>query len=222
MSRFKILSVVLVLVVMLPFAASAESFSTGVKAGIVVNDGSFNYATAGFSYDPDNAVGINVSLQVERPLNPFISARLDGGFIQKGFDDDVGFIPESGGSTEEFRDIKVRINYASFALLLKGSLPSGTYFVAGPRLDLKLSVSDDELDFLPESLEDALESTVYGFTVGAGQEFRLTSLGIIFVEIAYQHDLTDLYERAEPHADIDGTLENIENRGISFLVGIRR
>jgi len=199
----------------------AQTFSIGAKAGITANSTKFSYDNQ-FTYDPDNSVGLMASLQLERPLTSFVSLRLDGGLLQKGLEDEIAIVPEDGsGDLQEVRDIRARINYATFALLLKGNLPTGTYIIAGPRLDIKLGVDDDEIDFLPRSLENYLGATVFGFAVGVGQEFKLTPLLRVFLEAAYQHDLTDLYG-PDAVTQIAGTLYKIESRAFSVVVGIRR
>jgi hypothetical protein len=165
-------------------------------------------------------MGLNLSLQVEHSLTPFTAVRVDAGYLQKGFDEDLRIVTQKG-DLQEISAVKSRINVLSLSLLFKGQLPIGTYFVAGPRADFKLGVSHDMKMYYSEIITPGLKSTVYGLTVGAGQEFPLTALGVLFFEAQYLYDLSDEYSTSADPAEV-GTLTSINNRAFAFLIGIRR
>jgi len=221
MSKFGVSFVAAISLVLTTTVIVAQPVSVGVKGGVAVNDQHFEYGSQTFQLDVDRAIGLNFSLQIERKISPFVSVRIDAGWIQKGFKETINLVDESANPIGT-KDAGARINYASFALLLKRALPSSTYFVAGPRVDIKLSVSDDELDLLPQVVEEGLKSTVFGLTVGVGQEFSVPALGALFVEVQYLRDLTDLYSRGPIAETKVGTLLSIDNQAITFLVGLRR
>ena len=83
---------------------------------------------------------------------------------------------------------------------------------------MKLGTADDDL--IPDELEDKFETTVFGLSLGVGQELTFVPQFGLFIEGMYHLDLAKLYERTGTAAE-DGELESVKNKAFSLSAGIR-
>lgn len=211
--------ILLALQLICPDIARAQ-FYIGAKAGIALADQKFEYSGVQFDREIGLRTGIGIGLFVDHPLAPRLGFRLEADYLQKGYKEEFTL-------TDEFGDIvgtdtyHARVDMLSLNLLARASLPSGTYALAGPRIDIKLGESDDfPGGAIPQELEDKYKSTIAGLTFGLGQEFKLLQKGSVFLEAQYHLDLGKLYDEP-PDPDETFSLTSIENRSFAIFAGIR-
>ena len=104
-----------------------------------------------------------------------------------------------------------QINYLSFALLIKWTVPAGRvnfYLKAGPRLDLTMGYKTRILDQIYENFRDFQP----GLDIGLGIEFTVLSDTVLFSELRYNHDLTNAYQTE---------YITIKNRSMSLSFGVK-
>ena len=200
-------------------AHSAAAVGIGAKFGLSFARQDFEYASSVFTLDTDTRLGPAAGVFAERSILSYLSLRAEALYIQKGFKIDLTVYSLSGESSA--KTLHYRLDYLSINALAKASLPSHTYLVAGPRLDVRLSIHDDMPDIVPHEVEDKYNSTVFGATFGIGQEVNLAAVGVVFIEGQYYLDFGNLYDyELKPESKV-GTLTAIENQAFAVFVGLR-
>jgi hypothetical protein len=213
--------IVIITAVFLTLAGAhyASAVGIGAKIGLSFARQDFKYASSVFTLDTDTRLGPAAGVFAERSILSYLSLRAEALYIQKGFKIDLTVYSYSGESSA--KTLHYRLDYLSINALAKASLPSHTYLVAGPRLDVRLGIHDDMPDIVPHEIEDKYKATVFGATFGIGQEINLAAIGAIFIEGQYYLDFGNVYDY-EPRGDSKiGTLTAIENQAFAVLVGLR-
>lgn len=167
----------------------------GVKAGITLSDQTYDYSEAEVKLDvePGNRTGLALGFFVEKPLLKAFSVRGAAEYVQKGSELSA-LVVDGEGAVTGTQKLKDRVTYISLGALGKVNVPIGKmlpYVLFGPRLDFKAS-HDTEFASV---LSDDLKSTVVGLTFGIGQQFPVQSLGSLFIEAQYLHDLSNAYDK---------------------------
>ncbi|MBK7140675.1 MAG: PorT family protein [bacterium] len=192
----------------------------GAKAGVALADQKFEYEGIELDLDIELRTGIGVGIFVEQPLAPHLGLRLEALYIQKGYQKDFSLTNEFGTilRTDTYH---VRVDILSMNYMVSAALASGTYALAGPRLDLNLGVSDDfPGGAFPQALKDEFKSIIAGLTFGLGQDFKFLQRGNLFIEAQYYLDLGKLYKRP-PEISEEASLKSIKNRSFALFAGIR-
>ena len=141
------------------------------------------------------------------PITPSISFRPGIDYVQKG--SEITAETTYNGEVEE-RTVKFtnRIDYLSVPILAELTLPTNTYLVLGPRLDIKIGSSSETAAIFA----DEFKSVVFGGTVGIGQEFMLGSLGPMLLEFDYHYDFSNA---------LDNDNLEVKNKTLAFALGYR-
>ncbi len=210
--RFTAVAFTLALLFCLAASVSAGPKQFGVKAGITLADQDYEYLALDWEDERDYKVGLTIGMFVDVPLTSFLSLRPGMEYVQKGSDlsQVIQWTNESspeivGDSTIEFSD---RIDYLSIPILAELTLPTNTYLVLGPRLDVKIGSSSETASIFA----DEFKSVVFGGTVGIGQEFMLGSLGPMLLEFDYHHDFSKA---------LDNSNLEVKNKTLAFALGYR-
>lgn len=211
--------IIVAVCLMLAGAQNAAAVSIGAKIGLSFAKQDYKYASPRPEFDTDTRIGPAAGIFAEQPLLPYLSLRAEALYIQKGFKTDLPFFTDLDESFT--KTVYYRLDYLSLNALAKASLPTHTYLIAGPRLDVRLGIHDDALDIIPSRMEDEYSSTIFGATFGIGQEAKLAAVGVIFIEGQYYLDFGNLYDHELTADDKIGTLTAMENRAFSVFVGLR-
>ena len=217
-SAAAILAVTLALVSLPVERASASGL--GLKVGLAFAKQNYSYADPNFQFDNSYRKGLSAGLFIEQPIVPFLSVRAEGMFVTKGFKVNVLQTDLDGTPVPRTTDLEYGIDYLSMNLLGKGSFPTGTYILAGPRLDLKLNTKDGGKQVIPSDLEDKFSSTIFGWTLGLGQSFGLSPSMGLFVEGQLFLDQEKLYDKSN-NGITTGTLEAVKNKSFALYAGVR-
>ncbi len=196
----------------------AQARGLGAKVGFAFANQAYNYSEGDIKFDSDYRTGLAIGLFKDLALAPSLALRGEALYIQKGFKISALATDPEGNPLPQTRDYKYRMDYLSFSVMAKATLPSGTYLIGGPRLDLKLGTADDDL--IPDELEDKFESTVFGLSLGVGQELTFIPQFGLFIEGMYHLDLAKLYERTGTASE-DGALESVKNKAFTLSAGIK-
>ena len=221
--QFTTVIFVSVAVLLTPFMVPGDCTAAaglGAKIGLAFAKQNYSYAVPDLKLDNSYRQGLGFGVFIEQPLIPSLAVRAEGMFVQKGFKVNVLQTDYNGSPIPRTTDLKYRIDYFALDLLGKASFPSGTYLMAGPRLDLKLSTKQSAASFLPQELEDKFSSTIFGWTLGVGQSLTLTPKIGLFVEGQYYLDQGKLYDKSD-NGITSGSLETIKNKAFAFYAGIR-
>jgi len=210
---------VLVVPLMIPGNCTAAS-GLGVKIGLAFAKQDWSYSDQVFKFDNSYRQGLGLGVFIEQPLIPSFAVRAEGMLVQKGFKVNVIQTDYNGQPIPRTTDLKYRIDYFTLDLLGKASFPSGTYVLAGPRLDLKLGKKASAANILSQELEDKFSSTIFGWTLGLGQSLTLTPKIGLFVEGQYYLDQGKLYDKSN-NGTATGPLETIKNKSFALFAGIR-
>lgn len=206
----------------LTFAAGerATASGLGVKVGIAFAKQNYNYSNSDFRFENDYRKSLSVGLFIEQPIAPVLAVRAEGMFITKGFKVSVLQTDYNGAPIPRTADYEYGIDYLSIDFVGKATLPTGTYVMAGPRLDVKLNTEENNVQLLPTDLEDRFRSTIFGWTLGVGQSFG-TPTGVgFFVEGQLFLDQDELYDRSN-NGIASGSLETIKNKSFGLFAGVR-
>jgi hypothetical protein len=202
-------------------AANADNrFSPGFKGGLTIANQSYSYADPSIRFGADWRLGLAAGLSVERACYSFLSVRMEILYVEKGF-------KQSFLRTDEFGNIlgtlhlNARLNDLALNLLAKASTRSCSYILVGPRLDIRLSSSNDFINSYFDEIESKYAETVFGLTFGLGQELRITPRAIVFFEGQYHVDIGKLYDYTARGYDKITTLEIIRNKAFALFAGVR-
>jgi len=182
----------------------------GLKIGGAIANQDWDYDSS-FDFNPESQLGLDVAVFAEILNAPFIGLLAEAHYIQKGFSisREINTI-ESPNGTGEFWTQTPRVDYVSFPILAKISLPTtfSPYVIGGPRFDILITQNGDGYD----PVYDDLNTFDFGATIGLGVESpRLASFNIL-AEIRYSPSFTDAFESS--------TLK-VKNESIEFLTGVR-
>jgi len=182
----------------------------GLKVGGAIANQDWDYAPP-FDLDSESRLGLDIAVFTEFLNAPFISILAEVHYLQKGFtiSQEITTI-ESPNGTGEFWTQTPRVDYVSFPILAKISLPApfSPYVIGGPRLDIRIGQKGDGFD----AVYDDLETFDLGATLGLGVESpRLASFNLL-AEIRYSPSLTDVFEN---------DALKVKNESIEFLTGVR-
>ncbi|PWB76320.1 hypothetical protein C3F09_00595 [candidate division GN15 bacterium] len=202
-----------------PGDCAAASSGLGLKAGWAFAKQDYNYSSTDLHFDNSYRTGFGAGVFVEQPLIPLIALRAEGMYIQKGFKSNVLQTDLNGQPIPQTSDLLYRVDYISTDILGKASLPTGTYVMAGPRLDFKVHTNQNAA-ILPVELEDRFASTLFGWTFGVGQSFAMSPSAALFVEGQLYIDQSKLYDRADGGITT-APLESVRNKSFAVYAGIR-
>jgi hypothetical protein len=194
----------------------AQARGLGAKVGFAFANQSYDYTNDAMEFDSDYRTGLAIGLFKDLALAPSLALRGEALYIQKGFK--ISALATDYEGNPLTKDFQYRMDYLSFSLMAKATMPSGTYLIGGPRLDLKLGTEDDGL--ILNDLEDKFETTVFGLSLGVGQELTFIPQFGLFIEGMYHLDLAKLYERAGTVAE-DGALESVKNKTFTLSAGVK-
>ena len=214
---------VMVAVLLVPFVMPGDCTAAsglGVKIGLAFAKQNYSYSDPALKFDNSYRKGISAGLFIEQPLIPSLAVRAEGMFVQKGFKVNVLQTDLNGTPIPRTTDLQYRIDYFTLDLLGKASFPSGTYLLAGPRLDIKLNTNESAPSLLPTELEDKFSKTMFGWTLGVGQSLALTPKIGLFVEGQLYLDQGKLYDKSK-NGIASGSLETIKNKSFALFAGVR-
>ena len=217
---FRQLSVTALLLAVAAAANADNRFSPGFKGGLTIANQSYSYADPGIQFGGDWRLGLAAGLSVERACFSFLSVRMEILYVEKGFKQSFMRTDEFGNILGTL-DMHSRLNDLAFNLLAKGSTPSRSYILVGPRLDIKLSSSNDFINSFFDEIEGKYAETVFGLTFGLGQELRLAPHAMLFIEGQYHVDLGKLYDYTAKGYDKITTLETVRNKAFTLFAGVR-
>lgn len=204
-------ALLLVIICILPLSTIGETLHYGVKTGVTFANQDFNYTEFG-SPNFETHIGWDIGLFAEWQLLPVVSLATALHYVQKGMTIKVSTPSYMNAPTGFFlSSFSNRVDYLSLPLLAKFSMPLGkarTYLFIGPRLDIKVG-QRATMGF--DELYDELESSVFGGTVGIGQELPIFSSVAMVAEAYYHHDFTEAYKT---------DLLVVKNRAWGILVGV--
>lgn len=199
---------------------AAASGGLGAKVGLAFAKQNYNYSNTDFRFENDYRRGLSAGLFIEQPLAPILSVRAEGMFITKGFKVSVLQTDYNGTPIPRTADYEYGIDYLSLDFVGKATLPSGTYVMAGPRLDVKLNTEENNVQLLPTDLEDHFKSSIFGWTLGVGQSFGAPTGVGFFVEGQLYLDQDELYDRSKDGIN-SGSLSTIKNKSFALFAGLR-
>lgn len=192
----------------------------GFKAGVVLADQKFEYYGFDFERDISLRTGLGLGFSVDHTLGSLLGLRFEALYLQKGYEEKVKLTNELSDVVGTGR-FKSRVDMLSLNLLGRARLISGTYALAGPRLDIRLSSFDDfPRGTYPQFLEDNFKTTIAGLTFGLGQKFELPKRNAFFIEAQYYLDLGKLFDQSGDNDELP-ELISIKNRSFAFFAGIR-
>ncbi len=197
---------VLLVVFAVPPQVLSRSLSYGIKGGLALSNQSFDYTEIG-DPDFDSYMGFEVGLFAELPLISKASATAGLSYTQRGLK--VKSLATAYAGRPVTVESRSHLDYLSLWAALKVHLVIGsgrTYLLAGPRLDMKVGSKGAFSD-----LYDEFSSSVFGGTVGLGQEYSVRVLTLL-LEVTYSMDFSDAY--ASPEL-------TVKNRSFGFLAGVR-
>lgn len=222
--RNKTIGMVTIFIVMLIMYGgtiqAALPFDIGGKIGLARAAQEFNYADSRYDKDYGWRTGVAGGWLAERKIGPMLAGRMEVLYVPKGHKANHVILNEADLTTDTLM-LAYRVDYISVEFLAKATLSTGTYLLAGPRLDIKIGSHQDNPFIIPKSLEDEFKPTIVGITLGAGQEFNLTGFGTIFIEGQYYWDLGKLYNHDLLGTDKVMTLAFIKNKAFAIFAGIR-
>ena len=207
------------LVALLP-TEQASASGLGVKVGMAFAKQDYTYSDPTFQFENSYRKGLSAGLFIEQPLAPVLSLRAEGMFVTKGFKVSVLQTDPDGAPVPRTVDYEYGIDYLSMGFLGKASLPTGTYVMAGPRLDVRLNTEDNRVQLMPQELEDRFASTIFGWTLGVGQSFSMTPGAGFFVEGQLYLDQDEVYDRSS-NGIVTGSLKTIKNKSFGLFAGVR-
>ena len=182
--------------------------SIGLKLGVTASRQHYDYSNID---DPklDWRHDIECGLLAEVTITGGLSARGEVSYVTKGMK--VNMLTTNYFGYPTIVPSSNYVRYVSISLLLKARLPVSWgqfYALAGPRIDKQVSYHGETVF---KWRYDDFESSVFGVTVGLGQELQIGQVAI-FLEGLYHHDFGYAYKLQ--------TL-TVHNRAFSILVGIR-
>ena len=204
-------ALLLVIICILPLSTIGETLHYGVKTGVTFANQDFDYTEFG-SPDFDTRIGWDIGVFTERRFVYALSLAAELHYVQKGHVIKVQaqsyFRSPTGRAVRSFSS---HVDYLSLSVLAKTSLSFGrarTYLFVGPRLDIKVG-QKATLGF--DELYDELESSLFGSTIGIGQELPVFLSVAVVAEVYYHHDFTEAYKT---------DLLVVKNRAWGILVGV--
>ena len=183
----------------------------GIKTGLMLANQAYQYETSILEKDTKYRKGFDFGIFAEINQNHFLSVLTEVHYTQKGVVDEQIITGENNPVPIGTLVWDKCIHYLSFPVLLKLNVKTGiftAYFIAGPRLDLRLSYTSN-LD-LHDPVYDALEKVTVGYDVGIGFETEVFKSSALMLEFRFSPDVTDAHKSEILH---------IRNRAITFLLG---
>lgn len=196
----------------LALSASAQTFETGVKLGIVFT------ALPNAGEVVDKVIGQSSRETTSR------AGLIGGGWARFPITDQVAFEPEllfvmKGAKLDEAAGgtVGVRVNYFEIPLLARYRWPinsdTAAYAIAGPSFGIRASSSvsfDGTIGPANEDIGSALKSLDLGLAFGGGVEW-----GRFLGELRYTAGLTDMANASFAHPD------SLRNRALSLMIGMK-
>ncbi len=213
-SRILIILFAIILLAISPVYAKG----LGVKAGIAFADQIYKSDNGDSWADTKYRTGLAIGLFREFILSPAISIHGEALYVQKGFEIDGLILLDDENHTLQTVEQQNRIDILSLSILAKAALPSGTYIIGGPRLDVEVG-SDYEHQSM-NALKNVFASPIFGLSLGIGQELTFMPWPGLFIEGMYYHDIGDLYKRQGITTDVS-TLESVKNKAFSVVMGVK-
>jgi hypothetical protein len=203
-------ALLLVIICILPLSTIGETLHYGVKTGVTFANQDFDYTFG--SPDFDTHIGWDIGFFAEWRFVSALSMAAELHYVQKGHVIKVSTPSYMRAPTgRRLSSFSSRVDYLSLSLLAKFSMPlvkARTYLFIGPRLDIKVG-QKATLGF--DELYDEFESSVFGGTIGIGQELPIFSSVAVVTEVYYHHDFTEAYKT---------DLLVVKNRAWGILVGV--
>lgn len=199
---------------------AAGRLSLGGKAGASIANQSYTYASDDIYFGGDWRMGLTAGAFVEQSMLPYLSARLEVLYVEKGFTHSSIWTDEFGNVLGTYK-FRARVNDLSINLLARAATHSASYLLIGPRLDITLSSSNDYVDPSFTEFQEKYKSTVFGLTFGLGQELSIAPGTAIFLEGQYQLDLGKLYSYTPQGEDKITTLKSVQNKAFVIATGVR-
>ena len=204
-------ALLLVIICILPLSTIGETLHYGVKTGVTFANQDFDYTEFG-SPNFNTYSGWDIGFFAEMELVPAISLASELHYVQKGHvikvhEQTYDRVPTG----HAMRSFSSHIDYLSLSVLAKTSLSFGgarTYLFAGPRIDIKVG---QNATLGMEVVYDEFESSVWGGTIGIGQEFPLSSCAAALVEVYYHDDFTEACQT---------NWLTVKNRAWGIVVGV--
>jgi opacity protein-like surface antigen len=169
----------------------------GIKLGITSANYNWDYIpSAGFVFDPDNRVGLNVGVFTELLDNPIFSIIAEINYMQKGMKEELekssNEFPDGIG---EFFTWNMRTDYLNFSAFGKARLNLGIvtpYLIAGPKIDFELNKTFSDGSSGGDPFDNFKKNRI-GFKVGIGAEINLMVVNLL-AEFLYDADFNELYK----------------------------
>ena len=202
----------IVVAVVASLAWATETYATvrwslGVKGGV-----NFADLSGDISFDETSSrVGFIGGVFAEAGFTDEVGLRLEALSVAKGTDFTQFIVNTSVDGT-------VQLGYIEFPVLLVIHFPPGPRttsfsFFVGPTFGFNTS-SEVETAGLGFDIDDAVEGFEFGGTFGAGFEYALSSLSLVF-DIRYSFGITDAIEDMTQGNNIE-----VSTRGIGVMAGV--
>lgn len=200
-------------------SAAAERPAGGFKGGLSLADQTWTYTSDLGTVEKDTRSGLAFGAFMDIDVTPLLGIRPEILYVQKGNQVEVRVI-DYAGNFEDWRTYKDRIDYFSVCLTgrFKPHLFSqlDLYFLAGPRMDIKVGSSSDMSEQEAEIILDSYKDVVPGATFGIGMERKVGPALTVLIEGRYDLDFGDaMVFNPSTHK------LTIENSAILLLAGVR-
>lgn len=187
---------------------------TMARAGTLVGvKGGVDWATIGGTDASDNAdhrTGFLGGGFVRCDLNEQYGVQVEVLFVQKGFEGDIHTVDgdvHPGKARLEYVDVPLE-----FVARFEGTDKIGFQIFAGPSFNFSIKAEAETEDGF-ENDDGRTRNFEFGAVVGAGVEYRLSSLSIL-VEGRYSSGVTSFAE------DVAGQSVDVQNRVTAVMVGV--
>jgi hypothetical protein len=189
-------------------ASALTGMHAGVKGGVNLADLSGDGAD-----DMGTRTGFMGGAFAGGGINEQFGIRLEGLFVQKGAEG-----PFVAPGEDHAHESVVKADYLEFPLLFTVQFPAGDKLafnlLAGPTFGFVLSAElEDKTHGETTDIKDDLESFEFGAAVGAGLEYKLSSMSIVF-DARYGMGATSIAK------DVDGQSVDLKNNGIGIMAGV--
>jgi hypothetical protein len=191
------------------FAASANAaaqWSAGIKGGVNLADLSGDDVT-----DTSMRNGFMGGAFAQADFTDQFGARLEALYVMKG-------AKETDDSL--LVDVTEKLDYIEFPLLFVANLTSSETFglniFAGPTFAFNISANLEADGYDSLDIKDFVESFEFGAAVGAGLEYKLTSMSLTF-DARYSLGASSIAKDDET----TGESFDVKNRGIGLMVGAK-
>jgi len=201
-------TITIIIISLTTFSIVSAKPSFGIKCGVLQT--TQEYVQSREIFDPDGyrVFEFGVFTDFKFRNNVYLSIGVNS--TRRGMSLRVQLINNNALSNDYIK-LKSHVKYLSFPVAFKMYSPIGSikpYLLAGLRLDYKTGYYSEGF----EEIYNEFRKTVYGFTLGIGNEFIILNRINLTTEIIYNQDITKALEIGPLH---------VNNKSLGFLLGLK-